>query len=280
MVLNAALTAGLNGLWIKCYVNVFECVKKDTTVLQMKRQTFVAVGDNHGDKVDAEAAAAFFKFVAEYKPQHRIHLGDCFDFRSIRSGASGKEEDESLEEDINAGLDFITRYKPTVFLYGNHEDRLSHIIHASSNGILKDYCRDLDKEIKGVLKENGCKHIYNYHADEGVHRIGPLTFVHGYTCGKDAVEEHAKHYAVSGGALLMGHLHSIQQVNARKHGGAVGFSGGCLCKKGEMLYAKNRLATSKWGTGWLYGYIEGKEWKVWQAHKVGKHFVTSILKPV
>lgn len=237
---------------------------------------FIACGDNHGDKIDKEVADEFFKFCKKFKADERIHLGDNWDFRSLRRGASGREEDESLYEDFIHGKRFIKKYEPTVFLYGNHEDRLSQIISNSTNGIIKDYCIDLDLDIRNSLKESGCKKIYDYDADTGVHSIENIKFVHGYRCGKNAVEEHAIHYASTGGALIMGHLHSIQQVNAQKHGGAVGFSGGCLCKKEAMHYAKTRFATSKWGSGWLYGYVQGNDWKVWQAHKVGKKFIYSV----
>jgi len=240
---------------------------------------FCAVGDSHGDMIDADVAKEFYKFLRSYQPHQIIMLGDAFDFRSIRKGASGQEEDESLVEDVKAGKEFIKRlgqHNLSAFLYGNHEDRLSQIISSHTNGMVKDYCMDLDNDIKNTLKSVGCKSIYDYHAEDGVHTLGKVKFVHGYTCGGKAVEEHAIHYADRGGALIMGHLHSIQQTNARRHGGAVGFSGGCLCRKEDMGYAKNRLATSKWGHGWLYGFVQGNDWKVWQAHKVGKQFIYSV----
>ena len=240
---------------------------------------FAAVGDSHGDMIDSDVATEFYKFLKFYKPHQTIMLGDAFDFRSIRKGASGQEEDESLVADVKAGKEFIKRigeHNLQAFLYGNHEDRLSQIISSHTNGIIQDYCIDLDNDIKNTIKATGCKKIYEYHADEGVHTLGRVKFVHGYTCGTRAVEEHAIHYADQGGALIMGHLHSIQQTNAKKHGGAVGFSGGCLCRKEDMGYAKNRLATSKWGSGWLYGFVQGNDWKVWQAHKVGKQFIYSV----
>jgi hypothetical protein len=45
----------------------------------------VAVGDNHGDMVDAESFNAVKEFIKDYKPDVRVHLGDCFDFRSLAS---------------------------------------------------------------------------------------------------------------------------------------------------------------------------------------------------
>lgn len=239
-----------------------------------KRETFIAVGDNHGDMADPMVLKELWKFIKKFKPKHRIHLGDCFDFRSLRQGAKEKERNESLNADIKAGLDFLYRYKPTVFLYGNHEDRLAQTINGSHNALIAEHCQDIDNDIKNFLKQIGCKVIKEYHAEYGVHRLGEILFCHGYTCGKDAVEQHAVHYAESaGGCVIIGHLHRIEMRMGQRLGGVVGFCGGCLCKKSAMDYAKNRLGTSKWGSGWLYGFVEGKKWKVWQAHRVGDKFI-------
>jgi len=45
----------------------------------------------------------------------------------------------------------------------------------------------------------------------------------------------------------------LVQQTPRSTEGSIGFSGGCMCLKKEMEYAKNRLATSQWGLGWTYG---------------------------
>jgi hypothetical protein len=240
-----------------------------------KYQTFIAVGDNHGDKCDPVAWQGMREFIKEFKPMHRIHLGDCFDFRSLRKGvtSSDNESHESLHDDLNCGYEFLDELKPTAFLYGNHEDRLNLLANNSSSGVVRDYAFDVDSDIKARLKSLGCRKIYPYHADLGVHRLGPIAFVHGYTCNRYAVEEHATHYGEPGGAVIMGHIHRIAASNARKHGGVVGFSGGCMCLKKEMEYAKNRLATSQWGLGWTYGIVEGNEWKVWQAHRFGSGWI-------
>lgn len=241
----------------------------------MKKQKIIICSDNHGNKQDDAVVKEFLKFSKEFAPEHRWHLGDCFDFASLRKGAQGKEEAESLEEDIEKGIQFIKDYKPTAFLYGNHEDRLTHLIENSTNGIVVDYCISVRDRIHSVLKSVGCKIIKPYHAELGTVSLGPITGIHGYTFGKNAVEEHAIHYAAKHGCAVMGHIHRIEMVCAKKHGGAVGFCGGCLCNKTDMGYAKARLATSKWGSGWLYGYVKGKSWKLWQAHKDGKEWIYS-----
>lgn len=239
-----------------------------------KRIKFVVVGDNHGDHVDVPAAKALFDFCKKFKPDVRIHNGDCYDIRPYRKNAEAIEKNESLEDDLKWGHWFIDNYKPTVFMYGNHEYRLTEGIRSNS-GRAKEIIEKIDKEIKTRLRVNGCKKIIPYHAEEGVFTLGPIRVVHGYKCGKNAVEEHAIHYADRGGAVCIGHVHSMQMITAQKWGGAVGFTGGCLCRKKDMAYAQNRFATSKWGTGWLYGIIEGKNWKIWQAHRFGKRFIYS-----
>ncbi len=240
---------------------------------KQKKIKFVIVSDNHGDMVDWEAAKSLFDFIQWYQPDEIIHAGDGFDFRSIRGGASANEQSESLEEDLKMGKKFIRHLKPTRYLKGNHCERPENIFYATTNAIVKDYCHHLMEDIDNFLKEVGCKTILPYHADEGVFRIGKVAIVHGYTVNRYSVQEHAEFYGVAGGAVTMGHLHRIACVNARKHGGVVGFCGGHLSRKREMRYAKNRLATSEWGTGWLCGYTQGDDWKIWQIHRVGEKFI-------
>ena len=57
---------------------------------------FVVAGDSHGDQVDAETERALFAFIADFKPQLRIHAGDNWDFRNLRRGASDDEKAHSL----------------------------------------------------------------------------------------------------------------------------------------------------------------------------------------
>jgi hypothetical protein len=53
----------------------------------------------------------------------------------------------------------------------------------------------------------------------------------------------------------------------------VAFSAGCLCRKEEMHYASHRIATSRWGSGFAAGWIDGDDWKVFLVHKVGGRWI-------
>jgi len=39
------------------------------------------------------------------------------------------------------------------------------------------------------------------------------------------------------------------------------------------LVSSMRLATSRHGQGFAYGFVDGNDWKVWLAHRVGDNWV-------
>ena len=94
----------------------------------MLSRRFVVASDSHGDEVDPTTAKALFSFIADFKPQIRIHAGDAWDFRNLRRGASDDEKAHSLEADWDAGSDYLAQFidggKENHFLRGNHDERL------------------------------------------------------------------------------------------------------------------------------------------------------------
>lgn len=235
---------------------------------------FVAAGDNHGDMVDPECLDALREFCKDYKPTVRVALGDCFDMRSLRRGVGNDQESaESLNADVVAGKAFLSAFKPTVYLWGNHEARLDQQISNSGSALVRDYCADLKADINAHAKSCGVKLILPYHAEQGVYRLGPVGFIHGYAYGINATAQQGLHYADTGGALIHGHTHTLSQVNLTKHKGGAAFSAGCLCRKDAMAYASHRLATARWGSGFAAGWVDGNDWKVWLVHKVGKRWI-------
>lgn len=235
---------------------------------------FVAAGDNHGDMADPDAVDALREFIKDYRPTERIMLGDCFDFRSLRKGAGNDAEAaESLRADIDAGVKFLRMFRPTVYLKGNHEARAANLAASSGSAIVRDYCADLDASITSAAKQAGAKLVLPYHAELGVFRLGPVAFIHGYAHGLNATALQGSHYASRGGALIHGHTHTLSQVNLTKHGGGAAFSAGCLCQKEAMGYAAHRLATSRWGSGFAAGWVDGDDWKVFLVHRVGRRWI-------
>ena len=154
----------------------------------MSRLTkFIFASDSHGDMADPQALAALYEFTKDFKPDIKIAGGDHYDFRSLRKGVgTDKEGAESLQEDIEAGEDFFAKWKPNVYLWGNHEHRLDNLISSSGSAMVRDYCADIRDDINRTAKQAGAKVILPYHADKGVYRLGPVAFLHGHAHGRPA----------------------------------------------------------------------------------------------
>ena len=235
---------------------------------------FVACGDNHGDMADEGALSALYEYCKDFKPDMRIHLGDCFDFRSLRRGVGNDAESaESLNDDIEEGMRMISKFQPDIYLLGNHEHRLDNLINTSGSALVRDYCYDIKNKITKHARLHGATKVFPYHAEKGIYKLGPIAFGHGYAHGVNAVHLQGIHYAPPNGGFVCGHIHRLEQVNIQKHGGGAAYSAGCLCLKEAMDYASNRLGTSRWGSGFAAGWVDGKDWKVWLVHKIGSKWV-------
>jgi len=239
-----------------------------------KLTKFIYASDSHGDMVDYSAFSALLEFTKDFKPDHRIAGGDHYDLRSLRKGlGSDKEGAESLQLDLDAGKQFFERWRPTTYLWGNHEHRLDTMQNHGS-AIVRDYCQGVKDGINAHARKCGAKTILPYHAEKGVFRIGPVAFIHGYAHGENATVKQGLHYAEHGGALVHGHTHTLASIALTKHGGGNAFSAGCLCLKDEMAYATHRLAHSRWGSGFVAGFVtSGGDWKAWLVHKMGDQWI-------
>ena len=238
-------------------------------------ETFIAFGDAHGDMAHSESIEALERHIAALKPKHRICLGDMFDFRALRMGIRNNESDayDDLVSDTTAGYMMLDRLRPTVFLNGNHEYRLYRTATEGPSGIVRQHATEGVEKLEKYLRKMGCR-VYPYHYEQGVHTINQIAFTHGYTANQSSVKQHAEIYSpCPGGAVIMGHLHRIEAVNAIRHGGAKGYSGGCLADIPRLTYAAQRPATMRWENGWLYGVIGKKGYKVWQAEKVAGQWI-------
>jgi predicted phosphodiesterase len=75
-----------------------------------KTERFVVISDMHGDQLDPAAFAAAKSFIDEFKPDHRIHAGDVFDLRWLRSAATDEEKYDDVIADIEGGLSLLDWY--------------------------------------------------------------------------------------------------------------------------------------------------------------------------
>jgi predicted MPP superfamily phosphohydrolase len=237
-------------------------------------KTFVAFGDAHGDMCSSSSIDALARHIKDLKPDYVICLGDMFDFRSLRKGI-GRDESEAYDDlihDQTQAYFMLEKLKPDVFLCGNHDWRLYRVAAEHQHGLIRAHAQEGVEKLEKYLKSINCK-WYPYHFQKGVHIINKLAFVHGYTANQASVKQHAEMYSPMGGATIMGHLHRIESVNAVRHGGAKGYSGGCLADIDRLSYAWHRPATIRWENGWTYGLIGKKSFKVWQAEKIQNRWI-------
>jgi hypothetical protein len=247
-----------------------------------KLTKFIFASDSHGDMADPEALAALYEFTKDFGGSSVLKIagGDQYDFRSLRKGVgTDKEGAESLQADIEEGKDFFTRWRPNVWLWGNHEHRLD-AAQGSGSALVRDYCQGVKDHVNAHARKCGAKVILPYHADKGVYRVGPVAMIHGYAHGANSTVVQGLHYSPFGGALIHGHTHNLASIALTKHGGGNAFSAGCLCRKEDMAYSAQRLASARWGSGWVAGFVTaGGEYKAWLVHKMGDQWIwTTDLK--
>ncbi len=237
---------------------------------------FIFASDLHGDVQDVDTVDVLLKYVDIYSPDVRVFGGDLFDFRNIRRGAGPAEKQDSMAADVEAGLEFLSKFKPNVLLLGNHDKRLWDTSEYHTHGIVQDAARQGVRDIMSKCKKLKCK-VIPYDASIGYYDIGPVRFIHGFHAGIYATKKHAEIYAIPGGIVLHGHTHAIQYHSIPKVNGGAGMGVGCLAQT-DMNYNKHMTGRIMHENGFAYGYVEGKEWQVFQAKK-GKqwHLMKEII---
>ena len=243
-----------------------------------KPRGFVAVSCNHGDMIDPETEAALFAFIGDFKPTVRVHLGDCFDFRALRKGASEEEKRKSIAHDIACGKKFLKRFfnggEENHFLRGNHDERLWRLLDNANENVV-DHAEDVIRDITNTLKNCRAK-MLPYDSRLGVLRIGHLKFIHGYAAGIGATAKHARSY----GCVIHGHTHTIEVAAVDSdEGPREARSIGALCQL-DMPYNSHHLGKLRHSNGFAYGYLfQNGDYQIFQARKIeGKIYAASDVK--
>lgn len=219
----------------------------------MKGEPFIIIGDPHGDQVCPVTSKALFDFLKDFKPTYRFHVGDNWDFRNLRRGATDDEKAESLADDWAMGTDFMRRFfdggKVNHFLRGNHDERI-YKFRESCSGVLRDYAEDAIKRLEGVVRQSRAK-MLPYDARLGILRVGEMKMVHGYTSGKNALARHAAIY----GQVILGHIHTAESYPVESdQGPKEARSIACICKT-DMSYNQHQPNKLRHRNGWASGLL-------------------------
>lgn len=222
---------------------------------------FMVVTDTHGDERNKKAVDLAFEFMADFKPEIRIHLGDWMDARALRSGAAEHEKRSGLRADKNAAFEFLERYRPTLLLDGNHDIRVVDSA-ANSTGPISDYCGEIREQATDLLRKFKTQHL-PYDKRLGVAKIGKMKLLHGFFAGQNAPQMHARAY----GSCIFGHTHRFSSVSVPgAHSGnrAVARGVGALCNL-DMPYNRAMVDTLSQAQGWGYGVMDDKG-RYWMAN--------------
>jgi len=236
----------------------------------------IAMGDNHGHLACDDTLDAIMEGVSRYKPKVRVHLGDNWDMTCLRKGIENgsKEAIDNLREDMDAGIKWIRRYRPTHFLFGNHEWRVYDLLHNTDSMSKARKAQDVIDEMKRELRAVGCKVIKPYDVRDCKITIEGIDFIHGMSHGKNALLQDQATYGTPGNGFAMGHLHREEQLNYQHIEGGAAFLCGCAMDISLANYALRRSATLRWQNGFLRFVTDGKKYKGYQIHRWdSKHWV-------
>lgn len=234
-------------------------------------QRFVVASDNHGDQHDPETRKALLGFLADFRPEIRIHAGDNWDFRNLRKGASDDEKAASLVDDWEQGTEWLREFfdggRANHFLRGNHDERLWHFA-GNATGLVRDYATDGIKRVERIAKQARAA-MLPYDARRGVLRLGHLKVVHGYFAGMNAARRHS----ISYGNVLFGHTHATDSAPVENIDGPAEARGvGCCCKI-DMDYNQHSPGKLRHDNAWCYGVLfPNGTYQLFQAKKINGAF--------
>lgn len=212
----------------------------------MPHERWVAAYDVHGDHQNKDAVAALHHFCDDFKPQVRICGGDVFDFRWLRRSASDDEKLEQVTSDFQNGCAFLERFKPTHFLWGNHDKRIQTALDSNAGqGAMKALAQQWIDHIHDITP--GCLH-FPYDKRRGVFQYGDHKFLHGYAHGVGAARRHALTY----GNCVIGHVHRHDIVTVEGIDRRTCHVAGCLANY-DMEYNHAHIGTLAQEHGWCYG---------------------------
>jgi predicted phosphodiesterase len=236
------------------------------------------VGDNHGDKVDLRCRDALFDFKSDFKPNVLVHLGDAWDYGSLRRGASAEEKSEHGKADHDEGKAFLKEFfkgkAEKHFVWGNHDMR--PLDNAESTvGVMREHCENVFEDQMRTLRQCKVKDTdLFYDSRNGVCEIYPFRFVHGYASAENAAKQHATMYGGKFPAVIAGHNHYSQYWREASLDTKEGWSCPCMCDL-DPDYARKNKRKLRHNTGWMYGWYDKEDYQLFTVEKRGNQYVAA-----
>ena len=182
----------------------------------MKTAKFVAVSCIHAPHHREEALNWVVSRLEEIKPTHFILLGDLFEAGSVSVHPS--EYWETLEEEYEVGatiLETVRKSLPPgceqVWTLGNHDDNIQTPDSRRTSWLIRSLIHWNKNEQYGEIFRQW-KQIPYVKGAQGVYRLGPCRFYHGFDAGANSDELEALQIAMAlkdpaWGLYVRGHTH-------------------------------------------------------------------------
>jgi predicted phosphodiesterase len=231
--------------------------------MSLERSIFIA--DTHGDLVCQDAVKMVKDVIADWKPKHRVHLGDVWDFRALRKKAEAEERAEGISYDYNCGFELLEWYRPNLLTMGNHDYRLWRAARETSNGVLADLCGRLVDEAEDrmrKLKIQWCAYAVDQYLQLP---MGGPKLIHGFKSSMYPAKAHFDNW----GSCLFGHVHRPDSYEARHIDGGKAYALGTLADLKKMSYADHHAAKLGWRQSFRIGQHNTKtgRWNTWEITK-------------
>lgn len=227
----------------------------------------VVMGDNHGNLADLDTLQAILDFCNDFKPHYRWHLGDNWDFACLREAVKKDDREAAwnvLEEDFQAGAEWLNKFRPTHFTPGNHDARVrKHLLKTDSITKL-EALNKLQRKMDKAIRQGGVKKMAPYIARRSLLNIGPIWGGHGM--GGNALRWANAMHQGRGTALIGGHFHIANQILLPRYGGGVFWQVGCSCQV-EMEYSETNIASMAHQNSFMAFIVRGEHYIGRQAHR-------------
>lgn len=202
----------------------------------MNVKRLLALPDIHTPYEDRRSLLAVEKFMADYRFDTYLLIGDFLDFDCISSHNQNNlraVEGKRLMLDYEHAGKVLDRHQAIirannpdaefVYIEGNHENRIERYVDA--NPALEGMV-----EVPTALEFGGRNIKWIPYWSKGkVYKYGKATFIHGRYTNDFHAKKHVQRYGCN---IFYGHLHDVQTYSAEMMGEGntlAGQSLGCLC---------------------------------------------------
>lgn len=225
------------------------------------------MADNHGNHGNEDTLRAVLEFKKDFKPDITGHLGDNWNFACLRKGVSLDDMEGAgvdLQEDIDAGCEWLSKFQPTFLLEGNHDARVWDRMRATDSRTKLKNLEKVRRTMRKVYRQCGIKTIRQYTVHENLYRVGPVAFSHGFAGDPNRMWNVMNQGP--GTALVCGHWHTAAQMMMPRSGGGVMWLCGASCNL-EMDYNEKYLQSLRHQNAFMAFIIKDRHYVGRQAHR-------------